>query len=104
MTGEREEARQHDLQAKIRMTGSQGDSETADQARDFLGEPFRLHSIVEVPAPEGIEGVWQQYVIVQGINTINGLRPERVGGQRSGREHGRASQRTLPKRQGTTGR
>ena len=57
------------------MTGPQGDSETADQARDFLGEPFRLHSIVEVPAPEGIEGVWQQYVIVQGINTINGLRP-----------------------------
>lgn len=57
------------------MTGPQGDSETADQARDFLGEPFRLHSIVEVPAPEGSEGVWQQYVIVQGINTINGLRP-----------------------------
>jgi hypothetical protein len=57
------------------MTGSQGDSERADQARDFLGEPFRLHTIVEVPAPEGSEGVWQQYVIVQGINTINGLRP-----------------------------
>jgi len=72
---EREQARQRDLQAKIRMTGPQDDSETADQARDFLGEPFRLHSIVEVPAPEGIEGVWQQYVIVQGINTINGLRP-----------------------------
>ena len=59
----------------IRMTGPQGDSERADQARDFLGEPFRLHTIVEVPAPEGSEGVWQQYVIVQGINTINGLRP-----------------------------
>jgi hypothetical protein len=57
------------------MTGPQGDSERADQARDFLGEPFRLHTIVEVPAPEGSEGVWQQYVIVQGINTINGLRP-----------------------------
>ena len=57
------------------MTGPQGDSERADQARDFLGEPFRLHSIVEVPAPEGSEGVWQQYVIVQGVNTINGLRP-----------------------------
>jgi hypothetical protein len=56
------------------MTGPQVDSERADQARDFLGEPFRLHSIVEVPAPEGTEGVWQQYVIVQGINTINGLR------------------------------
>ena len=49
--------------------------QTADQARDFIGEPFRLHSIVEVPAAEGSDGVWQQYVIFQGINTINGLRP-----------------------------
>ena len=57
------------------MTAPQGDSERIDQARDFLGEPFRLHSIVDAPAPEGSEGVWQQYVIVQGTNTINGLRP-----------------------------
>ncbi len=56
------------------MTGLRSDCEAADPARDFLGEPFRLRSIVEVPAPEGSEGVWQQYVIVQGNNTINGLR------------------------------
>jgi len=87
------------------MTGPQGDSERADQARDFLGEPFRLHSIVEVPAPEGNEGVWQQYVIVQGINTINGLRPgtrSEVSVQiESMVEH---SQRTLPKGRGTISR
>jgi hypothetical protein len=57
------------------MIGPQDEREAAEQAPDFLGEPFRLHSIVEVPAPEGGEGVWQKYVIVQGINTINGLRP-----------------------------
>jgi hypothetical protein len=56
------------------MTGLRSDCEAADQACDFLGEPFRLHSIVEVPAPEGSEGEWQQYVIIQGINTITGLR------------------------------
>ena len=87
------------------MTGPQGDSETADQARDFLGEPFWLHSIVEVPAPEGSEGVWQQYVIVQGINTINGLRPgtrsevsvqiERVRGSIHEAAQDRASRRTF---------
>ena len=42
--------------------------------RDLLGEPFRLDSISEVAAPEGAEGLWQQYVIVQGTNTIKGLR------------------------------
>ncbi len=41
---------------------------------DVLGEPFRLDSITEVPAPEGGEGIWHQYLIVQGTNTINGLR------------------------------
>jgi hypothetical protein len=46
-----------------------------EPAPDLLGEPFRLDSIREVPAPEGGEGVWQQYVIVQGTNTIRGLRP-----------------------------
>jgi hypothetical protein len=56
------------------VTGLQGECLAADPARDLLGEPFRLDSISEVPAPEGGEGVWQRYVIVQGTNTINGLR------------------------------
>ena len=43
-------------------------------SRDLLGEPFRLDSISEVAAPEGAEGLWQQYVIIQGTNTIKGLR------------------------------
>ena len=86
------------------MTGPQGDSERADQARDFLGEPFRLHSIVEVPAPEGSEGVWQQYVIVQGINTINGLRPGTRSEVSVQIESMVETQRTLPKGRGTTGR
>ena len=41
---------------------------------DLLGEPFRLDSIDEVAAPSGGDGVWQRYVIVQGTNTINGMR------------------------------
>jgi hypothetical protein len=47
---------------------------TLDPGQDLLGEPFRLDSITEVPAPEGGEGIWHHYVIVQGTNTINGLR------------------------------
>jgi len=43
--------------------------------QDLLAQPFRLDSITEVPAPEGAEGVWYQYVIVRGSNTINGMRP-----------------------------
>ena len=56
------------------MTGAAGDAVLPGPTRDLLGEPFRLDSISEVPAPEGAEGLWQQYVIVQGTNTIKGLR------------------------------
>ena len=59
------------------MTGAADERKTAsqpDSQSDLLGQPFRLDSITEVPAPDGAEGVWQQYVIVQGTNTINGMR------------------------------
>ena len=35
---------------------------------------FRIDSIAEAPAPEGKEGVWHSYVIMQGSNAITGLR------------------------------
>jgi hypothetical protein len=54
--------------------GAAGDAVLPGPMRDLLGEPFRLDSISEVPAPDGAEGLWQQYVIVQGTNTIKGLR------------------------------
>jgi hypothetical protein len=47
---------------------------TREATPDLLGEPFRFDSIIEAPAPEGGEGVWHQYVIVQGTNRIVGLR------------------------------
>jgi hypothetical protein len=47
---------------------------TREATPDLLGEPFRVDSIVEAPAPRGGEGVWHQYVIVQGTNRIDGLR------------------------------
>jgi len=50
------------------------DPVTPEVTPDLLGEPFRIDSIVEAPAPEGCEGVWHQYVIVQGTNRIVGLR------------------------------
>jgi hypothetical protein len=56
------------------LTGAAGDAVMSGATRDLLGEPFRLDSISEVAAPEGAEGLWQQYVIVQGTNTIKGLR------------------------------
>ena len=46
----------------------------SDSNEEFLGEPFRVDSITEVAPPQGGEGVWQCYVIVQGSNTITGLR------------------------------
>ena len=39
-----------------------------------IGEPFRLDSLRQVPSPDGGDGVWQHYVIVQGTNTITGFR------------------------------
>jgi hypothetical protein len=50
-------------------------AQAPDPEQDLLGQPFRLDSISEVPAPDGAEGVWHRYVIVQGSNTINGMRP-----------------------------
>jgi hypothetical protein len=46
-----------------------------DAGSDMLGQPFTVESISEVAPPDGAEGVWHQYVIVQGTNRINGLRP-----------------------------
>ena len=47
---------------------------------ELLGEPFRLESITEVPAPDDRPGTWHHYVILQGTNKIvgvrSGLRPE----------------------------
>jgi hypothetical protein len=43
-------------------------------SREILETPFRLDVIEEVAAPDGCEGVWQRYVIVQGENTIVGTR------------------------------
>jgi hypothetical protein len=36
--------------------------------------PFRLDTLQEIEAPEGCDGVWHRYVIVQGTNTIVGMR------------------------------
>jgi hypothetical protein len=41
----------------------------------LLEVPFRVDLISEAPAPDGSSDVWQRYVISQGTNTINGLRP-----------------------------
>lgn len=35
---------------------------------------FRLDSLHDVPAPDGCEGTWHRYVIVQGNNRIVGMR------------------------------
>ena len=40
-----------------------------------LDMPFRVDLISEAPAPDGSNDIWHQYVISQGPNTINGLRP-----------------------------
>jgi hypothetical protein len=42
---------------------------------DVLEVPFQVDLISEVPAPDGSNDVWQQYVISQGTNVITGLRP-----------------------------
>ena len=36
--------------------------------------PFRLASLIETGAPEGGEGTWYRYVIMQGTNEITGVR------------------------------
>lgn len=38
-------------------------------------QPFRIEEIVRAPAPDGSDSVWHRYVISQGANTIDGLRP-----------------------------
>jgi hypothetical protein len=50
------------------------ESTALDPGQDLLGEPFRIDSITAAPPPEGGEGIWHRYVIVQGTNTICGLR------------------------------
>lgn len=52
----------------------EGVASPAGPVKEFLGEPFRLASITEVPPPDGYAGTWQQYVIMQGSNTITGHR------------------------------
>lgn len=36
--------------------------------------PFQLASITKTTAPEGTEGDWYRYVILQGTNEISGVR------------------------------
>lgn len=36
--------------------------------------PFRLDSISPVPDPEGGSSPWHRYIIIQGSNTITGMR------------------------------
>ena len=36
--------------------------------------PFRLASLIETGGPEGSQGTWYRYVIMQGTNEITGLR------------------------------
>jgi hypothetical protein len=36
--------------------------------------PFRLESLSPIPDPEGGSAVWHRYVIIQGTNTITGMR------------------------------
>lgn len=58
------------------MTSVVGDPATQPPgpAQDLLGEPFRLDSLTEVAPPDGREGTWYRYVIMQGSNTITGVR------------------------------
>lgn len=39
---------------------------------------YRLDSVVETASPDGSEGPWHRYVIVQGTNTITGFRAGRL--------------------------
>jgi hypothetical protein len=36
--------------------------------------PFRLESLVKTGTPEGSDGTWYRYVIMQGTNEITGVR------------------------------
>lgn len=36
--------------------------------------PFRLDTLQQIDAPAGCEGIWHRYVIIQGTNTITGMR------------------------------
>lgn len=58
------------------MIGVPGDctTEPGGPTQDLLGDPFRLDSITEVSPPDGHEGSWYRYVIMQGSNTITGVR------------------------------
>ena len=40
----------------------------------WLEVPFVRESVSPVTAPEGCEGIWHEYVIIQGENRITGLR------------------------------
>jgi hypothetical protein len=53
---------------------SDGTNEPPSPTQDLLGEPFRLDSITEVTPPDGHEGSWHRYVIMQGGNRITGVR------------------------------
>jgi hypothetical protein len=42
--------------------------------RGIAEAAFQLQSVDEAPAPPGEVGIWQRYVITQGVNTIVGTR------------------------------
>jgi hypothetical protein len=49
-------------------------AKAAAQTETFLELPFKVDSISRTTAPTGSEGVWHNYVISQGTNTITGTR------------------------------
>lgn len=46
----------------------------ASATQAVLETPFRIESIAEAEAPDGSEGTWHRYVLIQGSNTITGIR------------------------------
>ena len=45
------------------------------ESRGVVESLYRLDSVVLSAAPEGCDGIWYRYTIVQGANTIVGFRP-----------------------------
>ena len=53
------------------VTGPEGPASPASGSVESL---YRLDSVVATPSPDGSDGSWFRYVIVQGTNTITGFR------------------------------
>lgn len=57
------------------MSGEGSIIKPAAATDSWLETPFVRQSVTPIAAPEGCEGLWHKYVIVQGDNQITGLRP-----------------------------